>query len=192
MSCRARTSAESRCQRDSDHNTLTHCKQRCPLVYDTNHYQTTSTESFCGQPGGYRVTTIQLRQPLTSQQAQLPLSWRTGSAVPEPSPNPPKDLEMIVSRLAAAIAEVYCGVRPVQQLRPFLSPRALRRLESQIPRHPAPNAPIKSVLSVRLSANTATSIEACAVVRGRQRSHAVALHLRYRRDGWIATAVEIH
>lgn len=137
------------------------------------------------------MTTIQLRDPLASRQAQLPLQWK-GLPTPEPWQNPPRELEKIVSRLAAAIAEVYCGVRPLQQLRPFLSPRALRRFGSQIPQRPAQNAPIRSVLSVRLSANTATSIEACAVVRGRQRSHAVALQLRSRRGRWVATAVEIH
>lgn len=138
-------------------------------------------------------TATQLRAPSTASQIQLPLQWSDDSEPPGPWPSPPpRGLDKTVSRLAAAIAEVFCGARPMQQLRPFLSPRALRRLESQIPRNPAPNAPIRSVLSVRLSMNTSTSIEACVVVKGRQRSQAVALQLRPRRDGWIATAVEIH
>jgi hypothetical protein len=137
------------------------------------------------------VATTQLRKSFNSPHLQIPKQLPVAAANPQPWPSPPKDLEKTVSRLAAAVAEVYFGLRPVQQLKPFLSPRALRRLRSQIPRHPVPNAPIRSVLSVRLSANSANLIEACAVVRGRQRSQAVALQLRSRRNGWIATAVEI-
>jgi hypothetical protein len=104
---------------------------------------------------------------------------------------PPQTLERVAGRLAGAVAEVYCGTRPAQQLRPFVSHRALLRLTARASRRPSANAPIRSVLSVHVATVTDSAVEICAVVQGRQHAQAVAMKLRPHRDSWVATAVEI-
>jgi hypothetical protein len=100
-------------------------------------------------------------------------------------------MEPMVGHLARVIAEVYCGARPVSQLRTALAPVALTRFAATLPRGARPRTPIRRVSSVRISPGSPGSLEACAVVGGTGRSHAVALQLRRLQGRWIATAVEM-
>ena len=135
---------------------------------------------------------------LATTQPQLPLQWRSDSGADpgatrrsSPSKTPHRDLERVAGRLAGAIAEVYCGTRPVGQLRPYLSPREFSRMTSRRPPSAAANGPIRSVLSVHVAPGARTGVEVCAVVQGRRRCLAVAMHLRPHRGSWQATAVAI-
>ena len=124
---------------------------------------------------------------------ELPLAWQRPlrrSRRPRPNPCPP--VEPLVGHLAGAIAEVYGGARPVQQLRSALAPAALTRLAASVPTGNRRLQPVRRVSSVRIRPAAAGTLEACAIVTTTGRSHAVALQLRQVRNRWVATAVEIH
>ncbi|MCH9817085.1 MAG: hypothetical protein K0U64_11665 [Actinomycetia bacterium] len=129
----------------------------------------------------------------TSAEAELPLQWhsRTPSQRRErPHKNP--QVAPLVGNLAGAIAEVYSGARPAQQLRSAVAPVALARLAASVPTGQRRLQPVRRVSSVRIRPAAAGTLEACAIVTTTERCHAVALQLRQVRSRWVATAVEIH
>jgi hypothetical protein len=89
------------------------------------------------------------------------------------------------------VAEVASGDRPVRQLIRVMTPGAAELLQRRARLAPSRNAPIRRVLSVRITRPSQRTIEASAVVEGARRCQAVALQLRRQRDAWIVTAAEV-
>ena len=107
------------------------------------------------------VQTLTPRPPSCAPHQQaLPLHWRSEAAPPVQSdhrrrlgapPHAQTELERLARRLAGAVAEVFCGVRPMSQLRPYLAPREYNRLAARVTRPGRPEGPVRSVLSVHVA-----------------------------------------
>lgn len=128
-------------------------------------------------------------------QQQLPLQWRRGTVDPVPrQPGPPDStaLQRWIARVSIGVAEVAAGARPATNLHQVVSPGVLSKLRIM---HDAAgsrrNAPMRRTTSVRVLYVSPGTVEACAVVQGRERCQAVALQLRHRGKRWVVTAAEI-
>ena len=101
-------------------------------------------------------------------------------------------MERWIAQVCAGIAEVAAGARPAANMHRVVSPAVLSRLRLL---HTAAasrgNAPIQRTASVRVVHVSPVTVEACAVVQGRQRCQAVAVQLRRRGDRWLVTAAEV-
>lgn len=131
---------------------------------------------------------------VTTSQAALPLEWAPrGIAAPPARPAPPASgsLQRWVGQLCVAVAEVASGDRPARQLMRVMAPGTADLLQRRARLAPVRNAPIRRVLSVRISRPSDRTIEASAVIEGSRRCQAVALQLRRHKDTWIVTAAEI-
>jgi hypothetical protein len=96
-------------------------------------------------------------------------------------------------RMAQAVAEVLCGVRPVAQLLRWSSRdvyEGLRRRSVHAATRPAPGRRAV-VRSVRVCSPRSGVVEACAVVVARGRVQALALRLEAADDRWRLTALEL-
>lgn len=126
---------------------------------------------------------LPLRPPTADRTGRL----RSNSAVDLPDP------EMWSRRIAQAVAEVLCGVRPVAQLSRWTSRDVydgLRRRCTLAVGLPAPRRRAV-VRAVRLCRPTDTVVEAAAVVLARGRLQAVAFRLEATHGRWRMTALEI-
>jgi Family of unknown function (DUF6459) len=103
------------------------------------------------------------------------------------------DPEVWSRRMAQAVAEVLCGVRPVAQLARWTSRdvyESLRRRGSRTATRAVPDRRAV-VRSVRVGLPTPGVVEACAVVVARGRVQAVALRLEGADGRWRMTALEL-
>jgi hypothetical protein len=129
------------------------------------------------------------------RQPALPLQWRRGQVDPVPrQPTPPDTtrLQRWVAQVCTGIAEIAAGARPPTNMHRVVTPAVLARLRLLSARSCcADNAPIRRTTSVRVLHVSAGTVEACAVVQGRQRCQAVAVQLQRRGDRWLVTAAEI-
>lgn len=129
----------------------------------------------------------------TSQKA-LPLEWAPkGVTTPPVQAQPPASgaLQRWLGQLCVAVAEVASGDRSARQLTRVMGPAAAELLQRRARLAPTGNAPIRRVLSVRISRPSEQTIEASAVVEGSRRCQAVALQLRRRGSSWVVTAAEV-
>jgi hypothetical protein len=96
--------------------------------------------------------------------------------------------ERMAAMLVVAHGEVAAGLRPFDQLRPWLAPTLVRRLAVQL-RTAGPDPTAKAVVTHVLTAPPTPSgaIEATVVVRRGQRGGAVAVRLERHRGRWRAT-----
>lgn len=106
-----------------------------------------------------------------------------------PDPHP----QLLVSRLAQAIAEVLAGARQPGQLESLLSPEPMQVLRRAWHATASHDSPVlrPSVSSIRMATPTSGAIEACAVVVVGHRSRAIALRLDAIDHRWRCTALRI-
>ena len=92
-----------------------------------------------------------------------------------------------------ALSEVLCGTRPATQLTGSVSPGVLRALHhgSRWRMANGSPGPRPSLRSVHVSETGHDVLDVCAVVRRGQRHHALALRMRWRRNRWEATTVQV-
>lgn len=129
----------------------------------------------------------------TSQKA-LALEWAPkGVTTPPVQSAPPASsaLQRWVGQLCVAVAEVAAGDRSARQLTRVMAPATAELLQRRARLAPSRNAPVRRVLSVRISRPSQSTIEASAVVEGARRCQAVALQLRRRGRVWVVTAAEV-
>lgn len=131
---------------------------------------------------------------VTTSQKALPLEWAPRGVTTPPAQATPaasKPLQRWVGQVCIAVAEVASGDRPARQLMRVMAPGAAELLQRRARLAPSHNAPIRRVLSVRISRPSDRTIEASAVVEGARRCQAVAIQLRRRRDSWVVAAAEV-
>jgi hypothetical protein len=100
----------------------------------------------------------------------------------------PTRAERMAAMLVVAHGEVAAGLRPFDQLRPWLAPTLVRRLAVQL-RTTGPDPTARAVVTSVLAAPPTPSgaIEVTVVVRRGQRGGAVAVRLERHRGRWRAT-----
>lgn len=141
------------------------------------------------------------RDPARELPGHLTLALGAGPRPPEPGVEQVEpsgrtglpDPEAWSRRMAQAVAEVLCGVRPVAQLARWTSRdvyESLRRRAARATARPSPSRRAV-VRSVRFGSPRPGVIEACAVVLARGRVQAVALRLEATGDRWRLTALEL-
>lgn len=120
-------------------------------------------------------------------------------------PEPPKlyDVSRRISRsdprrvaesFARGVAEVMARCRPVDQLRELASwevVRIIERAATRQRRDPRRAALHPRLRSVHLAAPCDGVVEACAVVDGGRRTHAMAFRLERYENTWRATVVQL-
>ncbi len=104
-----------------------------------------------------------------------------------------------VARLALAIYEVSCGLRPAGQLARYVSKGELSRISnrgSSVSRHPSARARaqvsgVRQVRSIRLCPITDKVVEVTAVVAGGERARAIGMRMAKVGSTWQVTDIAL-
>ena len=115
--------------------------------------------------------------------------FRRLPAPPPPEPRPPTEW---VQRVAVVLLEVVHRKRPLNQLRGVASPRVIDQLgmRRQVVLARAAQEPLR-VTSVRVSPNSARTMEVGVTYSRGERFFPMALRLELTKQGWLATACEL-
>ncbi|MFR9731005.1 Rv3235 family protein [Saccharopolyspora sp. MS10] len=125
----------------------------------------------------------------------VPDSSRPAQVLRVELPNPataPADRtsDALAASLGAPVVEVLLGRRPVEQIRPRVSPRVERLLRSR-PVRRLLNEPAQRLLSTHACVIGPDLVEGCAVITSRVRTRALVLRWERGERGWLCTFLSI-
>lgn len=92
-----------------------------------------------------------------------------------------------LNAFAQSLVEVLSGRRPVSQLRRHLAPRVLDGVIEHVTIAPMDKAQVSSFRVQRHG----RALEVCVVLKGLERSRAMALRMQHQRGRWVCTSLMI-